>query len=105
MEKNEPPTNERLPVMFIPGGISPAAVTYGPLLEALKDEVRPLLKDLEVYAADEGAAGEDVCIDRCDSTTLLVSHGVQGQRPCRSARCPRNPLFSYVLCRHRRHKT
>jgi pimeloyl-ACP methyl ester carboxylesterase len=51
MEKHEPTTNGRLPVMFIPGGISPAAVTYGPLLEMLKDEVRPLLKDLEVYAA------------------------------------------------------
>jgi pimeloyl-ACP methyl ester carboxylesterase len=52
MEKNEPTTNGRLPVMFIPGGISPAAVTYGPLLEVLKDEFRPLLKDLEVYSGD-----------------------------------------------------
>lgn len=52
MEKNELRSNERLPVMFIPGGISPSAVTYGPLLEVLKDEVRPVLKDLEVYAAD-----------------------------------------------------
>jgi pimeloyl-ACP methyl ester carboxylesterase len=52
MEKNESTTNGRPPVMFIPGGISPAAVTYGPLLEVLKDEVRPILKDLEVFAAD-----------------------------------------------------
>ena len=52
MEKNESTFNGRPPVMFLPGGISPAAVTYGPLLEVLKDEVRPLLKDLEVYAAD-----------------------------------------------------
>ena len=52
MEKNKLTSNGRPPVMFLPGGISPAAVTYGPLLEVLKDEVRPLLKDLEVYAAD-----------------------------------------------------
>src|SRR5258706_2968688 len=39
------------------------------------------------------------------SPTLLASHGVQGQRPCRSARCPRKNLFSFVLCRLRRHKT
>ena len=44
MEKNEPTTNGRLPIMFIPGGISPAAITYDPLLE--------VLKDLEFYAAD-----------------------------------------------------
>jgi len=37
--------------------------------------------------------------------TLLASHGVQGQRPCRSARCPRTTLVSFVLCRRRRHKT
>ncbi len=38
------------------------------------------------------------------STTLLVSRGVQGQSPCRSARCPRTILFSFNLCRRRRHK-
>ncbi len=57
MEKNEHTSNGRLPVMFIPGGISPAAVTYGPLLEVLKDEVRAVLKDLEVYAADTPPPG------------------------------------------------
>src|SRR5215467_11091994 len=30
------------------------------------------------------------------NTTLLDSPGVQGQSPCRSARCPRKSLFS--LC-------
>ena|SRR6266568_2186097 len=39
------------------------------------------------------------------STTLLVSHGVQGQNPCRSARCPRKILLAFVLCRLRQHKT
>jgi pimeloyl-ACP methyl ester carboxylesterase len=57
MEKDKPKSNGRPPVVFIPGGISPAAVTYGPLLEVLKDEVRPLLKDLEVYAAETPPPG------------------------------------------------
>jgi len=57
MEQNKLTSNVRPPVMFLPGGISPAAVTYGPLLEHLKDEVRPLLKDLEVYAADTPPPG------------------------------------------------
>ena len=52
MEKNTLTSNGRPPVIFLPGGISPAAVTYGPLLQVLNDEVQPLLKDLEVYAAD-----------------------------------------------------
>jgi hypothetical protein len=52
MEQNKLTSNGRPPVMFLPGAINPAAVTYGPLLEVLKDEIRPLLKDLEVYAAD-----------------------------------------------------
>lgn len=57
MEKNESTFNGRPPVKFLPGGISPAAVTYGPLLEVLKDGVRPLLKDLEVYTADTPPPG------------------------------------------------
>src|SRR6266568_1719379 len=35
------------------------------------------------------------------STSSSVSHGVQGQSPCRSARCPRTILF--LWCRRRRH--
>jgi hypothetical protein len=52
MEKNEFTFNRRSPAMFLPGGISPAPVGYGPLLEVLKDEVRPLLKDLKIYTDD-----------------------------------------------------
>lgn len=57
MEKNELKSNGRPPVIFLPGGISPAAVTYGPLLEVLKDEVRAVLKDWEIYATDTPPAG------------------------------------------------
>ncbi len=40
----------RPPAVIVPGGVMPAAMSYGPLLEALGDAVRPLAKDLEVYA-------------------------------------------------------
>ncbi len=38
--------------MFVPGGILPAALSYGPLVETLGSTVQPVLKDLEVYATD-----------------------------------------------------
>ncbi|MBI3977780.1 MAG: alpha/beta hydrolase [Chloroflexi bacterium] len=40
------------PVIFVPGGVLPAAAAYGSLLEALGPNIRPVLKDLEVYAAE-----------------------------------------------------
>jgi pimeloyl-ACP methyl ester carboxylesterase len=42
-----------LPVLFLPGGVTPVRPSYAPVLEELGDEVEPLLKDLDVY---EGAA-------------------------------------------------
>ncbi len=36
-------------VIFLPGGIQPAALQYDALLKVLKEDIRPLLKDLEVY--------------------------------------------------------
>ena len=42
-----------LPVVFLPGGVTPVALSYAPLLEELGDEISPLLKDLEVYEGDE----------------------------------------------------
>ncbi len=39
-------------VIFVPGGILPAAIQYGPLLQVLGDEVQPILKDLEIYATE-----------------------------------------------------
>ncbi len=43
-------------VIFVPGGILPAALQYGPLLQVLGDEVQPLLKDLEIYATESPPA-------------------------------------------------
>lgn len=49
-----------LPVVFVPGGVTPVEPSYGPLLEELGDEIAPLLKDLEVYAGDAPPAGYSV---------------------------------------------
>jgi len=45
-----------LPVVFLPGGVTPVALSYAPLLDGLGSEISPLLKDLEVYATDEPPA-------------------------------------------------
>lgn len=45
-------TAERPTVVLLPGGNSPANLSYGPLLAVLGQEITPLLKDLEVYAAE-----------------------------------------------------
>lgn len=39
-------------VVLLPGVILPAALSLGPLLEALGDEVDPVAKDLELYAGE-----------------------------------------------------
>jgi pimeloyl-ACP methyl ester carboxylesterase len=52
MEKNEATSSGRPPVLLVPGGVNPAAISYGPLLEVLKDEAYVVVKDLEVYATD-----------------------------------------------------
>jgi pimeloyl-ACP methyl ester carboxylesterase len=36
-------------VVFLPGGILPASLQFAPLLKVLNSNIRPLLKDLEVY--------------------------------------------------------
>jgi pimeloyl-ACP methyl ester carboxylesterase len=51
------PAQSRLPVVFVPGGVTPVALSYAPLLTELGDDIDPQLKDLEVYAADQPPAG------------------------------------------------
>jgi len=43
------PSTARVPVIFLPGIIAPAAIRYPRLFEALGDDVDPVAKDLEVY--------------------------------------------------------
>jgi pimeloyl-ACP methyl ester carboxylesterase len=52
-----------LPVVFLPGGVTPVASSYAPLLEELGGEISPLLKDLEVYAGDEPPADYSVQLE------------------------------------------
>ncbi len=52
-----------LPVVFLPGGVTPVALSYAPLLEALAGEIAPLLKDLEVYAGDAPPADYSVQLE------------------------------------------
>lgn len=42
-------TVERVPVIFLPGILMPAALRYEPLLQVLGDDVDAVTKDLEVY--------------------------------------------------------
>jgi pimeloyl-ACP methyl ester carboxylesterase len=39
-------------VIFVPGGVMPGELAYGPLLSVLGGRIRPLVKELEVYATD-----------------------------------------------------
>jgi pimeloyl-ACP methyl ester carboxylesterase len=49
-----------LPVVFLPGGVTPVAASYAPLLTELGTEIDPVLKDLEVYSGDEPPAGYSI---------------------------------------------
>jgi pimeloyl-ACP methyl ester carboxylesterase len=44
-------------VIFVPGGIMPAELAYGPLLETVGGEIRPVIKDLEIYVDDTPPSG------------------------------------------------
>lgn len=46
------PTSEKPPVVFVPGGVMPADLSYGRLLPLVRDEIQPIVKDLEVYASE-----------------------------------------------------
>ncbi len=40
------------PVVLVPGGVTPAALSYGPLLNVIGSQIQPILKDLEIYTTD-----------------------------------------------------
>jgi pimeloyl-ACP methyl ester carboxylesterase len=46
-----------LHAILLPGGVMPADLAYGSLIEALGDDVDAIAKDLEVYAGPEPPAG------------------------------------------------
>ena len=45
-------SNTKPVVIFVPGSATPAAIVYGKVIPLISDTVQPVLKDLEVYAAD-----------------------------------------------------
>lgn len=47
-----PHSNEKPHVIFVPGGIMPSELAYGPLLKVIGGEIQPIAKELEVYATD-----------------------------------------------------
>lgn len=51
---------ERLPVVFVPGGIMPAQLSYANVLAELGGEFDVVLKDLELYAGDRPPANYDL---------------------------------------------
>jgi pimeloyl-ACP methyl ester carboxylesterase len=56
-------TNIVRPVVFLPGGIMPAAIQYDQLLGILDGKIRPLLKDLEVYVGDVSSPGYELNVE------------------------------------------
>jgi len=52
MTRNRHPSNERPPVIFVPGGLMPSELAYGPLLSVMGGQIQPIVKELEVYATD-----------------------------------------------------
>jgi pimeloyl-ACP methyl ester carboxylesterase len=58
MEKK--PAYKQPAVIFVPGGVTPAALSYGPLVEVIGNQIRPILKDLELYTPDTPPPGYDV---------------------------------------------
>jgi pimeloyl-ACP methyl ester carboxylesterase len=52
-----------LPVVFLPGGITPVALSYAPLLEELAGEIAPVTRELAVYAGDEPPADYSLTLE------------------------------------------
>jgi len=45
-------SSEKPLVVFVPGGVTPGDILYGPLLSVLGASIQPIVKDLELYATD-----------------------------------------------------
>jgi pimeloyl-ACP methyl ester carboxylesterase len=63
--------------VLLPGILMPAAVRYGPLVEALGPGVRALPKDLEVYATDAPPPGYGVTTELDGLTAFLDARGIE----------------------------
>ncbi len=57
MALNNVVPNQKPSVMFVPGGVTPGALAYAPLLAAIGDQIHPIVKDLQVSATDAPPPG------------------------------------------------
>ena len=57
MADHEYSLNGKPAVLFVPGGVTPVQLSYGPLLNALEGQIHPVLKELEVYTTDAPPPG------------------------------------------------
>ncbi len=57
MKTNDPASKDKPVVVFVPGGVTPGDISYGPLLHALGNRIHPVIKDLEVYSNDTPPVG------------------------------------------------
>jgi pimeloyl-ACP methyl ester carboxylesterase len=75
----DPPNGEQEmeKVIFLPGVITPAAIVYGPLVEELKGEIQPILKDLELYAADEPPADYGLHVEIEGILSVMAQEGLE----------------------------
>jgi pimeloyl-ACP methyl ester carboxylesterase len=48
--------DEKPPVIFVPGGVMPGSLSYGPLLNMVGNQIQAIVKELEVYATDSPPA-------------------------------------------------
>jgi pimeloyl-ACP methyl ester carboxylesterase len=55
MTMNKQPSKAKPPVVFVPGGVMPSELSYGPLLNVIKEQIQPIVKELEVYATEAPA--------------------------------------------------
>lgn len=60
MEPRAASPDPRPAVVFLPGGVTPAAISYAPLLGVIGERVRPELKDLELYANESPPVDYDL---------------------------------------------
>jgi len=70
-------TSPRPTVLFVPGGVTPAAPSYAPLLQTLDGEVHPVLKDLELYATDAPPADYSLQLEADGIGRAADAAGVQ----------------------------
>ncbi len=73
MTKTKPPQVEAEVALFIPGGVTPADLAYGALIQALDGKVNAIIKDLEVYAGDRPPAGFELGME-LDGILRTVEH-------------------------------